>query len=84
MRKQVIKLGIILVLCMACIKLGVINSIMAFLFAGIIPGTPYSIPSSVMLLASITLLWLFIIGIVSAAVRLECRDDTIDQSSNSI
>lgn len=39
-------------------KLGIFNAIMAFVITGAIPGTSLYIPSSFMLLATITGLWL--------------------------
>lgn len=41
-------------------QFGVLNSLFIFLIAGVIPGTSYSLPSSLMLLIMITIMWLVI------------------------
>lgn len=38
-------------------KAGVFNALLLFVLVGAIPGTDYSIPSSFMLLASLTAMW---------------------------
>lgn len=45
-------------------KFGVFNAMMAFVATGAIPGTGATIPSGFMLLATITGLWLLILGFV--------------------
>jgi Na+-transporting NADH:ubiquinone oxidoreductase subunit NqrB len=58
---------IIIVACLASlgmlilIKSGMIESLVLFLLVGIIPGTNYAIPSSVMLMAIFSILWLLVI-----------------------
>ncbi len=37
---------------------GILNSLLLFLLVGAIPGTNYNVPSSVMLLVIITIMWL--------------------------
>lgn len=39
---------------------GIVESLVLFLLAGIVPGTNYAIPSSVMLLCIIGIVWLII------------------------
>jgi hypothetical protein len=64
----------IIIACLAClglvilIKSGMIDSLILFLLVGIIPGTNYAIPSSVMLLAIFSILWLLVVRF--AAVEL--------------
>ena len=50
------------------IKSGVIESLVLFLLVGLVPGTNYAVPSSVMLLAIFSILWLLVVRF--AAVEL--------------
>jgi hypothetical protein len=50
------------------IKSGMIESLVLFLLVGIVPGTNYVVPSSVMLMAIFSVVWLLIIRF--AAVEL--------------
>jgi hypothetical protein len=65
---------IIIIACLAClgmvilIKSGMIESLVLFLLVGIVPGTNYVVPSSVMLMAIFCVLWLLVIRF--AAVEL--------------
>lgn len=43
------------------IKSGIIESLVLFLLVGIIPGTNYSLPSNVMLMAIFSIVWLLVI-----------------------
>lgn len=58
----------------ASAKLGIYNALTAFVTTGAIPGTPLYIPSGLMLLISITGLWLMILGV---ALPLLVRSHTL-------
>lgn len=56
------------------IKSGVIESLILFLLVGAIPGTSYSVPSGIMLLIIISLLWLVIIRFTALEILLAFMD----------
>lgn len=60
MKKVFITAAIGIVAFAVLVKSGVVDSLLIFLLAGQIPGTDYSVPSSFMLLAIISILWLVI------------------------
>lgn len=76
---------VIVIACLAClglvilIKSGVIDSLVLFLLVGIIPGTNYVVPSSVMLLAIFSIVWLLVVRF--AAIELFYM--FIDKRTNS-
>lgn len=65
MKNQLIKTGIIATIALSFTKLGLLNSIVLFLILGIVPGTHYSIPSSIMLLGTVTAIWLLVIVVAT-------------------
>ena len=54
--------GAIALISLLCIKLNLINYLVMFLLLGSIPGTTYSVPSSIMLLVTVTLMWFLLIS----------------------
>lgn len=57
--KKAIIIAAIAGICLAIfIASGVLDSLVLFLLVGVIPGTDYSVPSSVMLFIIIGILWL--------------------------
>ena len=61
MKKALITAGIVIVTSITLVKSGILDSLLIFLLAGQIPGTKYSVPSSFMLLAIISILWLVVL-----------------------
>lgn len=63
MKKRIVASTVLVIGSVSIIKLGIINSLILFLLAGAIPGTTYSVPSSIMLLGTLTLIWLVVLYI---------------------
>ena len=60
MKKAIIITGVAVLGLVILIKAGILDSLLIFLLAGQIPGTTYAIPSTFMLLAIISILWLLL------------------------
>jgi hypothetical protein len=62
------KIGIIILLITACgiifLKSGIIDSLMLFVLAGVVPGTNYAVPSTFMLLLIASAMWLMIFNLL--------------------
>lgn len=63
MKKQALKFGAITLLGLGILKLVLIflNWLIMFLLVGVIPGTSYSIPPSIMLLVTVTAMWIILL-----------------------
>jgi len=63
--KNPIQLGLFLIaIGIVLIKVDIIDLLVVFLLVGGVPGTNYSLPSTIMLIASITVIWLVILRFV--------------------
>lgn len=60
MKKILIITGTTLAMLIVLAESGVLDSLLIFLLAGQVPGTEYTIPSSFMLLAIISIIWLVV------------------------
>lgn len=61
MRKIIIITSISLAGLIVLEQSGILNSLLMFLLVGAIPGTPYNVPSTIMLLFIISAIWLVVI-----------------------
>lgn len=78
MKKVLITTAIGILAFVVLVKSGVVDSLLIFLLAGQVPGTDYSVPSSFMLLAIISILWLVVfrfagLEVTQAAAKKRAR-----------
>jgi hypothetical protein len=64
MKKTAIITFLVIVGLVIFVKSGVIDSLMLFVLAGVIPGTRYAIPSTFMLLLITCIMWLLIFNLL--------------------
>jgi len=63
--KKAAFIAILVVACLAVfLKSGILDSLMLFILAGVIPGTSYAIPSTFMLLLITCVMWLLIFNLL--------------------
>lgn len=63
----------------ALIQSGIIDSLIFFWLVGAVPGTHYSIPSGVMLLAIAGMLWLLVFRFTAVEIVYACIDKRTTQ-----
>lgn len=60
MKKTLITAGVAILLFIIFEQSGIFNALVGFVLVGAIPGTSYSIPSTLMLFFAISILWLIL------------------------
>ncbi len=78
MKKVIILACLAVALLIVLSQSGVLDSLMLFLLAGAIPGTGYSVPSTVMLLVIVSIIWLIILRLtaIETANHVSSRHST--------
>jgi len=66
-RPVIIALAVVGLVVLA--KAGIFDSLMLFILAGVIPGTQYAVPSTIMLLLITSVAWLLLFNLVSLEPR---------------
>lgn len=74
MNKRWVQVGLGVAAGVVFIQLRFIDVLLAFLLTGAIPGTSYSVPSVVMLLVMVTLLWLCLLSIAAKGLKTDDAD----------
>lgn len=60
MKKPMLIAGAVILSLIVLVHSGIFDSLLIFLLVGAIPGTSYSVPSTLMLLILISLMWLVV------------------------
>lgn len=66
MKKPILITIVVIAGCVLFATSGVLDSLMLFLLAGVIPGTEYAIPSTFMLLIMTSIAWLLVFNLFVA------------------
>jgi hypothetical protein len=76
MKKVSVIAALIIIGTIILAKAGIFDSLMLFVLAGIIPGTPYAVPSTFMLLLITSIAWLLLFNLVSFEPREQAKKGT--------
>jgi hypothetical protein len=68
-KKVPVIIALVIIGLVVLAKAGILDSLMLFILAGVIPGTQYAVPSTIMLLLIMSAAWLLLFNLVSFEPR---------------
>ena len=74
MNKKIILIALAIISIVILIQSGVLSALVLFLLVGVIPGTSYSIPPSIMLLLIATITWLVLFRLTAVEMLYRHSD----------